>query len=1029
MRAFITLLLITIVLSCNSFSFSGNGSGTEDDPYQITNVHQLQEMNDDLSAHYILMNDIDASETREWNVGDHDNDLETPDSAMGFEPVGEFIGSLNGKDFAISDLYINRLKENGVGLFGTINDNGYVQAVHIKNAHVIGGKSVGIFVGNVYAENFEVNIVNCSSSGFVSGVSSVGGFCGFNGSRYGKASIINSYSTANVIGTWLWIGGFCGKNYAYLSNGTSIISNSYATGDAIGVRYVGGFCGANETNYSGSKAIINNSYSTGNATGESFIGGFCGVNDVDDKDSEILIERCYSIGYPSGYAIVGGFCGSYIGDGTPKIFNCYWDTQTSEISDSKGGIGKTTDKMKQQETFEAWDFIEVWSIDPEINHGYPFLTELQLYTIPLKSPALIYPHNELILIEEIPDFSWRKVIRSKNYTFQLSLTDSFSSTVIDTILTVTSFSTDMDFELNTEYYWRVKAQNINEESKWSQVNKLKIIENAINENFSGLGSGTKDDPFQITNVYQLQEMKDDLDAHYILMNDIDASETKDWNFGDTDKKPFTPDSAMGFNPIGTWTYEKPQDSFCGSLDGQNYIISNLTIYRPNEDYVGLFGSIGDGGNIYRVHIENAEINGDHNVGALTGIVYAHNKNKEVSIDSCSSSGKVVGQWDVGVFSGSAGSNLGACKISNSYAKGSASGDRFVGGFSGRFGTIYGTTIVSNSYAISDVSGQEEIGGFTGRNLGNYSTSKIIDCYAAGSVDGSNKSGGFCGENHAHNQSGKAIISKSFASLSGNSIDVNGGFCGTNSTWEGTAIISYCYNTTSIDKGGFVGGFCGKNESYYGNAIITDCYNTGSIINALWGSGFCVRNVTNKSKGRVKIERCYNIGMVSSEYEIGGFCSEQGGSGKEEIISSYWDTQTSGTTESDGGTGKTTAEMMMQSTFENWDFDNVWCIVEGQTYPQLQYFVDCDTLVSVPEVRNDGVIEIYPNPASDKITVSSNQYIQRIKIVNMLGDVIKDVNLKRFSKEHGISVGDLPKGVYMIIVEEINRIITNKLIIY
>jgi len=61
------LIILFLILSYSyALSFSGNGSGTEEDPYQITNVHELQEMNDDLSAYYILMNDIDASETREW---------------------------------------------------------------------------------------------------------------------------------------------------------------------------------------------------------------------------------------------------------------------------------------------------------------------------------------------------------------------------------------------------------------------------------------------------------------------------------------------------------------------------------------------------------------------------------------------------------------------------------------------------------------------------------------------------------------------------------------------------------------------------------------------------------------------------------------------------------------------------------------------------------------------------------------------------------------------------------------------------
>jgi hypothetical protein len=92
-----------------------------------------------------------------------------------------------------------------------------------------------------------------------------------------------------------------------------------------------------------------------------------------------------------------------------------------------------------------------------------------------------------------------------------------------------------------------------------------------------------------------------------------------------------------------------------------------------------------------------------------------------------------------------------------------------------------------------------------------------------------------------------------------------------------------------------------------------------------------------------------------------FCGLQSGDGKKEINNSYWDTQTSGITESDGGEGKTTAEMMMQSTFVDWDFDNVWCMGEHETYPQLQYFVDCDTVVSVPDTELNSEIILYQIP--------------------------------------------------------------------
>ena len=46
------------------------GSGTLGDPYIIQDVTDLQNMNLDLAAHYVLGNDIDASETLTWNDGE-----------------------------------------------------------------------------------------------------------------------------------------------------------------------------------------------------------------------------------------------------------------------------------------------------------------------------------------------------------------------------------------------------------------------------------------------------------------------------------------------------------------------------------------------------------------------------------------------------------------------------------------------------------------------------------------------------------------------------------------------------------------------------------------------------------------------------------------------------------------------------------------------------------------------------------------------------------------------------------------------
>ena len=67
--------------------------------------------------------------------------------------------------------------------------------------------------------------------------------------------------------------------------------------------------------------------------------------------------------------------------------------------------------------------------------------------------------------------------------------------------------------------------------------------------FAG-GDGSIGDPYQISNVIELQSMELDLNAHYILINDINASVTSTWNGG------------AGFMPVGNET-----SGFAGSLDG------------------------------------------------------------------------------------------------------------------------------------------------------------------------------------------------------------------------------------------------------------------------------------------------------------------------------------------------------------------------------------------------------------------------------------------------------------------------------
>lgn len=344
--------------------------------------------------------------------------------------------------------------------------------------------------------------------------------------------------------------------------------------------------------------------------------------------------------------------------------------------------------------------------------------------------------------------------------------------------------------------------------------------------FAG-GTGTAEDPYQISDVDELQNMNLDLDADYILVNDIDASATSGWNNG------------AGFESIGP-TYG---NWFTGTFDGDGYKITAFYINRPSTDYVGLFGAT-DGSEIKNVCLENIVVSGNNFAGGLVG-------------------------W-----------NFHYSAISNCYATGSVSGYYYVGGL---VGCNFHYSAISNCYVTGSVSGTNFIGGLVGRN---FYHNTISNCYATGGVSGHNSVGGLVGSNHCS--------------------------------------ISNCYATGSVSGTNYVGGLVGRN---YDSNTISNCYATGSVSGIVWVGGLVGCNQNSNA-----ISNCYATGSVSGTSWVGGLVGYNYYANA--VSNSFWDTQTSGQSSSDGGTGKTTAEMKQQTTFVGWDFTNIWRIKEGETYPYL-----------------------------------------------------------------------------------------------
>lgn len=277
---------------------------------------------------------------------------------------------------------------------------------------------------------------------------------------------------------------------------------------------------------------------------------------------------------------------------------------------------------------------------------------------------------------------------------------------------------------------------------------------------------------------------------------------------------------------------------------------------------------------------------------------------------------------------------------------------------GLFGAVDSTGEIMNVNLINvEISGFGYVGGLVGQHSGSVS-----NCSSGGSVtSGGNKYiGGLVGFSN-----GTVDSSHSSGSVDGGSETGIGGLIGKN---QGS--VDNSYSTAIVTGGDSVGGFIGVNTD-----TITNSYSTGDVHGDYEVGGF----VGSQSR---KIRSSYSTGKVTSSgtNRIGGFVGISGGS----EYDSFWDTNTSGMTNSDGGTGLTTAQMKDYNTFTDtttsglstaWDFvtnpnddsatDDYWDMDQAGTvnngYPILRWQEGADDILVVPnaapEISSEAVTSV------------------------------------------------------------------------
>ena len=427
----------------------------------------------------------------------------------------------------------------------------------------------------------------------------------------------------------------------------------------------------------------------------------------------------------------------------------------------------------------------------------------------------------------------------------------------------------------------------------------------------GGGRGTAEDPYQIWTAEHMNAIgaePNDLGKHFKLMANIDLSAYE----GDS------------FNLIGYSDDSKRITySFWGLFDGNGHTLSNLTYIIEGPDprdespswlrAYGIFRYLS--GEVRDLGLINPTIRPSATcsyrvgqMGALAGYCLRG------SITNCYvQGGHISGDSTVGGLVGILGSSSSSttyaatvsdcsasCTVSCSLEDHPAAGPpgAVSAAFGGLVGSSQGTILHSYAHGNVEAAGVDSVGGLVGHLQCNGT---VEACLATGRVSGGNAVGGLAGFTDAN------------------------------------SVIQASYCTGPVSGATRVGGLVGRARR---ESTIRDCYSRGSV-----SGQERVGGLVGEVEYGSWLERSYATGAVLGSLKTGGLIGHQ----PERLALSdcFWDLETSGLDDSDGGIALSTAEMQDWHTYINatWDFvdesangtEDLWQMrPDASTYPQLAW---------------------------------------------------------------------------------------------
>lgn len=859
--------------------YFSDGDGSESNPYLVSNPYDLNRVRNFLSSHFRQIKHIDISKVY-----------------SNWIPITDFSGVYDGDRYSIRNFNILSHTKRGLGLFGKIS-GGEIRDVHIRrgkiDSYVIhdDGACAGILAG--ICENAKIHMCTVDGAINVYGSGRVGGVVGlFNSGQvsdtWATVPIITYRNTLVPNRTLRCVGGFIGEVDSYIPGDFYYIENGNFI-EPSQIPCILRRCSVKSVNFT-HYARTDKSIS---------VGGFVG------KMSNCFVDECRVANQVYGSDEIGGFIGSL---SSSYIKNSYssglvsFNSLREDVQDADGLIRK---KMAGfigclyggVKTENCYTSTLIPNFDDSIDYA---IHEIDYSVSGFASPSVL--GIEAIIINSYcgtddtkPDY-YAVSIRSEPDYYVPGVGTLRQPILMHDPAYYVGFDFDSVWEM-------------------SIVDKCPDIRFKNYDIFSG-GDGSVENPYLVSSEYELDDVRFFNYCSFSQISDIDLSSFDNWepigsggyhksiwrlriSFGSTKREQIS--DFDGFNRVK-----------CNFVryNGNNHKIKNLR-YMGEAVSVALFGGVGLFGSAIECDIENVgledvniqitDVKSGDSVGSLIGFASASNifgcySTGKIEGTDCEYIGGIVGYMDVSSMSANTGDGR-LVSIRDTWSSVDVfSKPSSVGSSGGRaYGGIVGFLEGWGSWS-SDAEYEDFL-----EYPGGYHV-VMYKCYSTGNI---------APVLYSYNDD---FYMESCGGLAG--ILLGGK-------------VEQCYATGDVSGGGFVGGLVGQDGD---GTFFLDCFSRGSVTKHPYipnssyyyevdfggFSGF-----THSSA--VLYMNCYTTSIVTDT----GTPSSHGAFSamSEEMnlyLSSYYDKDLTSLTDI-GAVGKTSLEMRTQSTFDGWDFENVWGI--------------------------------------------------------------------------------------------------------